>query len=703
MSISPELIKTLLSLQSALADHQHRLLISLHGDPDWANKITAIIDPTHQALHLGEVTLKGDQRNQLRRYLGQENSHIIYNTFNGFDPELFAAVSGTLRGGGIFFLISPSLDTWASLPDPEQERIAVYPYTPSDLQPYFIQRFITQIQQHDGCYMIHQHQPLNKPHYTPSPLTTSQTYSDEQRAMVEALTANDNHDPVVITADRGRGKSAALGMAAAAYLKQGKQVVITAPRLATLDILFKHAAQLLAPCELQRDQLSCADGTIQFIAPDQLAHYPVNADIVMVDEAAAIPSSVLAAILHAHRKVIFATTIHGYEGTGQGFKIRFKALLDRHYPLWKHYQLFTPVRWGNHDPLEDLLNETLLLNVERSLCDKPVDLQQLKTSIISSQSLSENEPMLRELFALLTDAHYRTTPLDLRHLLEGPNLRIFICQQHDTLVAAALVADEGGFDEELDREIYYGTRRPRGHLLPQTLCSQMSLLHASQLHYQRVIRIAVAPELQQRGMGSHLLQQIVNHATHSQVDMIGSSFGATADLLKFWNQNGFHTLRLGSQRSTSSGCHAVLMGKSLSTKGGKLLEQGQNHYQRQFPQQRSETLKDLEDEIIELLPQIHPQSDKLDADDLRLIALFSKGQQRYENVLGSLYRGAVEMSHKSSELSTKELALLQQKLIAHIPWDDCARICGLSGRKAVIEALKELFTQFIHDREAYRS
>jgi len=360
--------------------------------------------------------------------------------------------------------------------------------------------------------------------------------------------------------------------------------------------------------------------------------------------------------------------------------------------------LFDPVRWGNDDPLEDLVNKALLLNVERKPCNKPVDLHQLKISIISQQSLTDNEAILRQLFALLTDAHYRTTPLDLRHLLEGPNLRIFLCQHNECLVAAALVADEGGFDEALDSEIYQGKRRPRGHLLPQTLCSQMSLLHASQLHYQRVIRIAVAPELQHSGIGSHLLQHIVSHACASQIDMIGSSFGATADLLKFWNQNGFQTLRLGSQRSSSSGCHALLMGKALSTKGEKLLELAQSYYQRQFLQQHSETLKDLEDEIIEQLPTIHAHSDELDADDLRLIELFTKGQQRYENVLGSLYRGAVELIKQPSTLNKNEQQLLRLKLITHRSWDGCAQNCFLSGRKAIIEALRQLFAQFIHTR-----
>ncbi|MCG7973391.1 MAG: DUF1726 domain-containing protein, partial [Candidatus Thiodiazotropha taylori] len=37
----------------------------------------------------------------------------MYNAFSGFDPDAFGAVSGTLTGGGLLLLLTPSLDHWA--------------------------------------------------------------------------------------------------------------------------------------------------------------------------------------------------------------------------------------------------------------------------------------------------------------------------------------------------------------------------------------------------------------------------------------------------------------------------------------------------------------------------------------------------------------------------------------------------------------
>ena len=103
--------------------------------------------------------------------------------------------------------------------------------------------------------------------------------------------------PLVVTADRGRGKSAALGMAAAELLKKGRQeIVVTAPSKQNVDTLFRHARDALSD---QLDQASA--GTLTTRSGARLRSVPVRellasrpeAEVVPVDEAAALPATLL--------------------------------------------------------------------------------------------------------------------------------------------------------------------------------------------------------------------------------------------------------------------------------------------------------------------------------------------------------------------------------------------------------------------------
>ncbi|MFP3345534.1 tRNA(Met) cytidine acetyltransferase, partial [Halomonas sp. SIMBA_159] len=80
-----------------------------------------------------------------------------------------------------------------------------------------------------------------------------------------------------------------------------------------------------------------------------------------VDEAAAIPAPMLQKMLSSYSRVVFASTIHGYEGTGRGFAIKFTSVLDAMTPQWRACSMTSPIRWAAGDPLERWLFETLLL------------------------------------------------------------------------------------------------------------------------------------------------------------------------------------------------------------------------------------------------------------------------------------------------------------------------------------------------------
>ena len=147
--------------------------------------------------------------NKFQTLLGQEFDSIVFDAFSGLELNALAAISGTLRGGGTFYLLTPPLAIWANYPDPAYQRFLPYPYTTADVQGHFLQRFIRLLTQWDR--------------YTLPSYYVTET---QQEDVVEAI--SQLSQPLILLADRGRGKSAALGLAASRLIAQGKTVLLTA-------------------------------------------------------------------------------------------------------------------------------------------------------------------------------------------------------------------------------------------------------------------------------------------------------------------------------------------------------------------------------------------------------------------------------------------------------------------------------------------
>ncbi|HPY39007.1 MAG TPA: GNAT family N-acetyltransferase [Thiolinea sp.] len=467
-----------------------------------------------------------------RMVLGREFDAIVFDAFSGLDVNALAAVSGTLRGGGVFILLSPPLESWPQFPDPAYQRFLPHFYTAADVAGLFLQRFIRILQQ-----------PLTAFN---SVLANSPNQAEIVQKIIEADSA------VVLTADRGRGKSAALGLAASQLIAQGKRVLVTAPARVAVDAVFKHAE--LAP---------------QFYAPDDLLENLPVADLLMVDEAAAIPLPLLLKLARAYPRIVFATTLHGYEGSGRGFALRFQQALSELAPNWQSLSLEQPMRWPLNDPLESLFYRLLLLDVEAT----PVQLQaDLPISVIclERRQLIENEDLLQQIFGLLVTAHYQTRPSDLQQMLDAPNLSIHVLQQEQQVLAVALLSREGGFDAELSEAIYAGKRRPRGHLAPQTLTFHAQIAGAAELVCERIMRIAVHPEIQGRGLGKQLVQHLYAYAASKQADYLAVSYALSPELLRFWQQAGFMLARIGHRRDTASASRSAVQLRAISTAGKDL-------------------------------------------------------------------------------------------------------------------------------------
>ena len=448
-----------------------------------------------------------------------------------------------------------------------------------------------------GCLVLSEGEAMPEPHeHTDPPGPVPVPGSDpalpatpDQALAIDAvlrLARGRPRRPLVLTAHRGRGKSAALGIAAARLMAEGLGgILVAAPRRTACDALFRHAALAWPSARWTDSGLGDGERSIAYLPPDAILETRPAADLLLVDEAAGIPAPMLADLLERYPRVAFATTVHGYEGTGRGFDLRFRGTLERRTPGWRGLTLETPIRWSAGDPLEALVFRALLLDASPAAASDLADAtpETCRFEPLDRDRLAADASTLAQVFGLLVLAHYQTRPLDLRMLLDGPNVRVYALRHGDLVAATLIAAEEGGMeDPDLRRAIFTGERRPRGHLLPQTLSAHGGLADAPALRYLRVVRIAVHPAAARRGLGHMMLRRLYGEARRDGFDALGTSFGATPELIAFWTACGYRPAQMGTGRNAASGEHALVMLRRTSALGWSLAQQAERRLERRL-------------------------------------------------------------------------------------------------------------------------
>jgi tRNA(Met) cytidine acetyltransferase len=719
VAISPPSFADLLrALSSACTTARQRQLLVVAGGREWGHELAqqALATLPGDWCWIGDSGAGGAHRvavAQAHTLLGGEWQGLIYDARAGFDPDAFGAAAGTLRAGGLLLLLTPPLAEWGDYPDPQRRRITVYPYSEAQVGGRYLQRLARLLGAAPEVSLIEQGAPLPPLPHVSTPVTAA-TPEDEECATAEQLAAVEalcrvarghRHRPLVLLSDRGRGKTAALGLAAARLLQQGgRRIVVTAPRLAAVTPLFAHAAARLPGATASRGLLRLANGgELRFVPPDQLLREATPCDLLLVDEAAAIPAPLLERLLRRHPRIAFATTVHGYEGTGRGFELRFRRVLDAVTPEWRQRRLEQPVRWAAGDPLERLVFRLLLLDAEPASDEAvaAIPLDACRIERLDRTALAADGPLLSQLFGLLVLAHYRTSPGDLRNLLDGPNLQITMLCHQQTVLATALVAREGGLDAALSQQVYAGERRLRGNLLPQSLATHAGLAEAPRLSAARVMRIAVHPARQGEGLGQRLLAGVAAQATAEGVDYLGASFGADERLLDFWRHGDCLPVRVGFKREASSGAHAVMVMRPLTPQGEQLYALARQRLASQLTTLLSEPLAGLEAGLVVRL--LHhsgtPRADEMAWADGCSFAL---AQRDYGNCLHGLQQILLfALGDAPALLTATQQTLAIAKVLQRRPWAELVETMGLAGREEAVLQLRALYSQLCrHYRQA---
>ena len=559
---------------------------------------------------------------QARRHLGSDLPGAAIICHDGFDPDALGILSGSIRAGGILVLCTPSLADWPTATGR------------SPGMPNYISRIARILADSALITRITQDGTLAAPISAQAPHGRSEPdFRDQQAAIaaVRQVVSGQRRRPTVLEADRGRGKSAALGIAAAQLLQSGyTRIAVTGLNRASVGTLLAHAV----------DQAPDSACDLPFYAPDRLIREEPDLELLLVDEAATLPLPMLERLLRRYSRIAFASTVHGYEGTGRGFVLKFHQVLDRLTRGWRHVRLEEPIRWADGDPLDRLTRELLVLDAEPDTASGPDAQAPPRFQYLAPQALVQDEDLLRDVFALLTQAHYRTRPADLVRLLDGENLRLFRLHERDQTLAVCLVAEEGDLPDEMVAPVWTNRRRPPHNLLPEVLCAQLGFADALSLSAVRVVRIAVKQPLRRMGLGSRLLDQVKRHY-RGKADFLGTSYGLEESLLDFWQKNRFELVRIGLGKSHNTGTHSAVMLQGVSERGRSLAERAADKLGRNLPLQLPVFLKEMEPDMawhcIRHLQARLPLQEP-DHRDLAELAGFAAGSESPASVIAAMTR-----------------------------------------------------------------
>ena len=409
---------------------------------------------------------------------------------------------------------------------------------------------------------------------------------------VEAISEKTLRSTISMTAGRGRGKSAALGLSIAAAVGYGyANIYVTSPSPENLNTLFEFVFKGFDAMgyEEHRDYELVQSSNkefnkaivrvnvfreshrqvIQYIQP-QDAHRLSQAELVVIDEAAAIPLALVQALFGPYL-VFMGSTIRGYEGTGRSLSLKLLQQLRKDTAAaataaaaaasaaggaaavatpaagraLREVVLETPIRYAPGDPVEAWLDAVLCMNAADVTfsgaagvaCPVPSTCELYsvdRDALFSFNPVSEL--FLQRMMALYVASHYKNTPDDLQLLADAPAHRLFcLLGPVDPASQAKLpevlcvlqVALEGEISKRTAQEAFKRGIKHAGDMIPWTLSQQYQDDGFPRLSGARVVRIATHPDYQGMGYGKRALEQL---AHFYQGDLSSLGDGAPAPM-----------------------------------------------------------------------------------------------------------------------------------------------------------------------------
>ncbi len=589
-------------MQSGELSHERRLLVCIDPSPTESSELLKIFFVDGVRRFGGEF---GERLDTARNALGQELKCIVLDARDEVSADVIGALAGSVRAGGLFVI-----------------------FLSSQNKSHFNQRILRLCSDVPTLNQGHLSLPTS---WTAIHQQESREFelTTEQNGVIQGMIKASSGVPLVLTAARGRGKTTTLAYGVKQLIDNGiSPITVCAPTKTSVNVILQNES-------------------VHFQTFGDLLDAPTPGKLFIIDEAAAFPIGELQKLAQIHPEIVFSTTTDGYEGTGRGFWIKFRPLLSQVAPDYQSFTLTQPFRYSSTDPVEALIHQILLLDSVKT------EIRTKEDTCIEVWTPSEvKEEQLSELFSLLKTAHYRTAPSDLQALLDDDSLVVLVALQKvtRTVVGALVLQIESILPDDVQQEIKNGTRRPAGHMLQATLASHGGADKAVSLKMGRIVRIAVHEDARRQGIGSQLILAAVKQSERLKLDVLGSTFGLTLGLIKFWRQVQFVPLRLGVTKGSATGLPSLVVATGLSGAGLAFVKTEGNVFAERFSELLlgSDLPAEVSLEILQASVGYHPHFDERDLKDLKAVALGQMGVLHIQGLAARLITSSIARSKSVS-------------------------------------------------------
>ncbi|KOS19736.1 UPF0202 protein KRE33 [Escovopsis weberi] len=549
------------------------------------------------------------------KILGNTFGMCILQDFEAITPNILARTIETVEGGGLVIMLLKGMTSLRQLYSLSMDAHSKYrTEAHDDVVARFNERFLLSLGGCDSCLVIDdelnvlpisggKNVKLLPPPSPDAPKTPQQLEldsikddnlerqpvgslislartSDQAKALLtftDAIAEKTLRSTVALTAARGRGKSAAMGVAVAAAVAYGySNIFITSPSPENLKTLFEfvfkgfdalgyadHADytiiqstnpdfnKAIVRVNIHRQHRQ----TIQYIRP-QDAHVLGQAELVVIDEAAAIPLPLVRKLMGPYL-VFMASTINGYEGTGRSLSLKLIKQLreqSRSAPATgadtevadrssgrassksedfqvgrklREITLSEPIRYTQGDSVEKWLNKLLCLDAtlpkakaSQHGCPDPSQCELLnvnRDTLFSFHPIPE--AFLQQMVALYVASHYKNSPDDLQLMSDAPAHELFVLTPPTSESNGRLpeplcviqVALEGKISRQSVANSLSRGQRPHGDLIPWLVSQQFQDEEFASLSGARIVRIATNPEYMSMGYGRRAMELLVDY------------------------------------------------------------------------------------------------------------------------------------------------------------------------------------------------